>query len=61
MHMLRQWCIKTPGLKINGHAQGTPSIEHAQFTQANDPMHIFTGFKEHVHKTPLSEHVHRTS
>ena len=29
--------FNTPGLKINGHAQGTPSIGHAQCTQSNTP------------------------
>ena len=35
--------FNTQGLKINGHAQGTPSIGHAQSTQPNTTMHIFTG------------------
>ena len=50
--------INTPGLKIKKHAQ---DIGHAQSTQANTPMHIFTGSMEHAQKTPLSEHIHRTS
>ena len=53
--------FNTPGLKINGHAQGTPSIGHAQSTQPNTPMHIFTGCMEHAQRTALSEHVHRIS
>ena len=53
--------FNTPGLKINGHAQETPSIGHAQSIQPNTPMHIFTGSMEHAQRTPLSEHVHRTS
>ena len=50
--------LNTPGLKIKRHAQ---DIGHAQSTQPKIPMHIFTGSMEHAERTPLSEHVHRTS
>ena len=53
--------FNTPGLKINGHAQGTPSIGHAQSIQPNTPMQIFTGSKEHAQRALLSEDAYRTS
>ena len=37
------------------------NIGHAQSTQPNTPMHIFIGSMGHAQRTPLSEHVHRTS
>ena len=43
--------FNTPGLKINGHAHGTPSIGLAQSTQPNTHMYIFTGSMEHAENT----------
>ena len=56
-----QVLLNTPGLKINGHAQGTPSIGHAWSTQPNICMHMLTGCMEHAQRTLLSEHAQRTS
>ena len=49
--------LNTPRLKIKRHAQ---DIGHAQSTQPNTPMYIYTGYMEHAQRTPLSEHPHRT-
>ena len=48
--------FNTSEIKINGHAQGTPPIGHAQSTQPITPMHIFTGSMEHAQRSPWSEH-----
>ena len=53
--------FNTPGLKVNGHAQGTPSIGHAQLTLPITPIHRMLGHMEHAQRTPVSKHVHRTS
>ena len=60
-HIWDRLLFNTPGLKINGHAQGTTSLGHAQFHQPNTPMHIFTGCMEDAQRTLLSDHAHRTS
>ena len=57
-HIWNKVPLNTPGLKIKRHVQ---DIGHAQSTQPNTPKHFFTGFMEHAQRTPLSEHVHRTS
>ena len=57
-HIWDRVLLNTPGLKIKRHVQ---DIGHAQCTQANIPMQFFTGSMEHAQRTPLSEHVHRTS
>ena len=57
-HMWDSILLNIPGLKIKRHVQNTG---HAQSTQPNTPMHIFTGSLEHAQRTPLSEHAHRTS
>ena len=50
--------LNTPGLKIKRHVH---DIGHGQSTQPNTPMQFFIGSMEHAQRTPLSEHVHRTS
>ena len=57
-HIWDRVLLNTPGFKIKRHEQ---HIGHAQSTQPNTPMHIFTGSMEHAQRTPLSEHAHRTS
>ena len=57
-HILDKVLLNTPGLKIKKHMQ---DIGHAQSTQPNTPMHIFTGCMEHAQKIPFSDHSYRTS
>ena len=60
-HIWNRVLLNTSGLKINGHTQGTPTIWHAQSSQYNIPMHIFTGSVEHAQRIPLPEHANSTS
>ena len=57
-HIWDRVLLNTHGLKIKRHAQ---DIGYAQSTQPYIPMQFFTGSMEHAQRTPLSEHVHRTS
>ena len=56
-HIWDRVLLYTPGLKIKMHVQG---IGHAQPTQPNTPMHIFTGSIKHAQRTPLC-YAHRSS
>ena len=65
-----------PGLKIKGHVQAIWYAQSIQpdtptplnqlntsmpLNQPNTPMQFVIGSMEHAWRTPLSEHVHRTS
>ena len=56
-HIWDRVLLNIPWLKINRHVKGTPPIGHAQSTQPNTPMHIFTGSMEHAQRTTLSMHI----
>ena len=58
--ILERVLFNTPGIKVNGHAQGTPSIGHAQAPLPITLMHRMLGHMEHAHRKPVSEQVHRT-
>ena len=68
--------LSTPGFNIKGHAQAIGHAQSTQpntptplnqpntpmaLSQPDTPMQLFTGSMEHAQRTPLSEHVHRTS
>ena len=57
-HIWDRVLLNTPGLKIKRHAH---DIGHVQSTQPNTPMQFFMGPMDHVQRTPLPEHAHRTS
>ena len=57
-HIWHRVLLNTPGLKIKRHAQ---DIGHPQFTQPNTPVQFLRGSVENAQRTPLFEHVHRTS
>ena len=68
--------LNTPGFKTKGHVQAIGHAQNTQpnsftplnqpntpilLSQPNTPMQFLTGSMQHAQRTPLSEHVHKTS
>ena len=75
-HIWDSILLNAPGLKIKGHAQAIGHAQNTQpnsptllnqpntlipLSQPNTHVQFFTGSMKHGQRTPLSEHVPRTS